>query len=105
MSEPSGRPVPYRVAYSGRVREELRAIIARARAVHRDAEVIAAAREIDERLRVYPQFGEPLQDLPLVPAQVWIGTVPPLLVRYTLDEERRLVLVVAPFQVLPNAGF
>ena len=31
MSEPSGAPAPYRVAYSERVRSELRDLIARAR--------------------------------------------------------------------------
>ena len=61
-------------------------------------------KEIDKRLRIYPQFGEPLSDLLLKPSQLWIGTVWPLVLRYTLDEERRLVMVVACFVLLPRHG-
>jgi hypothetical protein len=100
---PSG-PQPYRVAYSGLVRDELRALISRAAARGRGPEVLAAARLIEERLRIYPQFGQPLRDLILEPLQMWIGTVPPLVVQYTLDEEHRLVMVTVPILPLPGSG-
>ena len=98
-------PVPYRVAYSGRVRAELSRLGARAKATGLAAPFIAAVKEIDHRLRIYPQFGQPLCDLKLEPAQLWIGVVPPLVVRYSLDEERRLVMVAFPFLPLPRSGF
>jgi hypothetical protein len=61
-------------------------------------------KEIDTRLRSYPQFGQPLQDLLLEPGQAWIGTVPPLVVKYVLDEEKRQVTVVVPLSPLPESG-
>ena len=101
MNDP---PIPYHVSYSRRVRDEFVNLVGRARPVGLAAEVLAAAREIDRRLRIYPQFGDPLLDLSVEPAQLWIGVVPPLVVRYVLDEQRRLVLVVSPFQPLANLG-
>ena len=92
--------IPYEVSYSGRVREAIVPLVTHARASGRDREVLAALREIDRRLRIYPQFGQPLRDLSVPPAQLWIGVVPPLVVRYVLDESRRLVMVVRPFQLL-----
>ena len=50
-------------------------------------------KELDRLLHVYPQFGEPLMDLTQHSGQVYIGTVPPLMVRYAVLEEMRLVLV------------
>jgi len=64
----------------------------------------AAIQALDHRLRVYPQFGQPLRDLTVEPAQLWIATVPPLVVKYLLDEERRLVMVVQPITPLPGSG-
>jgi hypothetical protein len=109
MSEAPGSPaapapVPYRVSYSELVRNELRDLIARARARGLGRQVLAAVKEIDKRLRIYPQFGQPLQDLELEPGQVWIGTVPPLVVKYVLDEEKRQVTVVVPLTALPDSG-
>ncbi len=101
---PPTSPDPYHVAYSERVRKELVHLVARAKKVGLDQQVIAAVKEIDWRLHIYPQFGEPLQDLALEPAQLWIATVTPLVVRYILDEERRLVMVVVPFLPLPKSG-
>jgi hypothetical protein len=97
-------PVPYHVYYSQRVREELVALAARAREVGLGSRVLAAAREIDRRLQLYPQFGQPLRDLSVKPAQLWIGVVPPLVVQYVLDEEKRLVMVVLPFRPLTRSG-
>jgi hypothetical protein len=66
---------------------------------------MAAAKEINRRLRVYPQFGEPRRDLPALGATLWAGTVPPLMLQYVIDEVYRVVFVAVPFKVLPNAGF
>jgi hypothetical protein len=67
-------------------------------------EVLAALKEIDRRLHIYPQFGDPLRDLKLEPTKIWVGTVRPLVVRYILDEERRLVLVGEPILPMPHCG-
>ena len=82
----------------------MRALVARARDRGLGSHVLAAVREPDRRLRVYPQFGQPLRDLRLEPAQVWIAVVPPLTVQYVLDEERRSVFVVTPIVPLPESG-
>jgi hypothetical protein len=86
------------------VRDELKALVARARGLGLGPQVRAAVREIDRRLHVYPQFGQPLRDLTVEPARLWIGVVPPLVVQYVLDEERRLVMVVLPLTPLPESG-
>ena len=104
MSEPSSGPAPYQVAYSGWVKDELRALGARATARGLGSQFLAALKEIDQRLKVYPQFGEPLRDLELEPAQLWIGVIAPLVVQYVLDEERRLVMVSVPILPLPRSG-
>lgn len=97
-------PVPYDVSYSGRVRDGMRDLVTRATAVGLGPDVLAAILGIDVRLRIYPQFGQPLRDLFAVPAQLWVGVVPPLVVQYILDESRRQVLVVRPITPLPNSG-
>jgi hypothetical protein len=104
MSEPSGKPALYRVSYSERVRTALRELIARAKNRGLAARILDALKELDKLLHVYPQFGEPLYNLKLEPAQVWVGSIPPLVMRYILDEERRLVMVVEPILPLPNSG-
>lgn len=101
MSDP---PPPYRVSYSGRVRDELERLITHARMRGLAPQVLAALKEIDYRLRVYPQFGEPIRDLARRPLCLWLGCVPPLTVHYVLDEERREVSVVVPFTPLPRSG-
>jgi hypothetical protein len=104
MSEPSTNPVPYRVAYSEQIRNELRDLLTRARSRGLGRQMLAAVTELDARLHIYPQFGDPLRDLELKPAQVWIGCVDPLVTHYSLDEERRTVFVVGTIQLLPNSG-
>jgi hypothetical protein len=104
VSEASSGPAPYRVTYSERVRRDLLNLAARARERGLGVQFVAAVKEIDHRLQIYPQFGQPLCDLTLEPARIWIGVVPPLVVQYALDEERRLVMVATPFLPLPNSG-
>lgn len=103
MSEPSSGPSHYRVSYSEQVRQELRSLAAQARAHGLGPQFLAALKDIDQRLRIYPQFGEPLCNLKLEPAQIWIAVVPPLVLRYTLDEERRLVMVATLPLLLPKS--
>lgn len=104
MTEESDAPISYRVAYSQRVRDSLRRLIAGARERGLAQQVLDAVKEIDRRLHLYPQFGEPLADLTHESGQVWIGTIPPLFVRYAIYEERRLVVVSVPIMPLSGAG-
>jgi len=104
VSEPSTNPVPYKVAYSERVRDALRSLIIRARHRGLAQRVLTAVKELDYRFHVYPQFGQPLRDLKLGTAQIWIGVAPPLVARYFLDEERRLVVMLDPPLPLPGSG-
>ena len=104
MSEPSPGPSPYRIIYSEHVREEFRRLLALAIGRGLGAQVAAAAQTLHERLRIYPQFGEPLQDLELKPAQVRIGCIPPLVVKYWLNEDLRTVIVGGAIVPLPRSG-
>jgi hypothetical protein len=92
------------VSYSGVARDSLRDLHARANLRGRAQEVLAAAREIHRRLRIYPQFGEPLRDLKMVGETIWHAAVRPLHVFSITDEPHRLVFVVEPFEFLPNSG-
>jgi hypothetical protein len=96
--------IPYRVVYSERVREQLKALAAEA--IRRgDGEQFAVAlKEFHRRLRIYPQFGDPLFDLVGDPGQVCNGIIRPLAMRYGIYEDRRLVIVGSPPQLLPKAG-
>src|SRR5262249_25771293 len=97
-------PKPYRVSYSGRVQKELETLAIRAKVRGLREQMLAALRKLDEVLKVYPQFGQPLYDLKLEPAQVWIAVFAPLVVQYVLDEERRVVMVPVPIMPLPRSG-
>ncbi len=97
----------YETSYSGRVIDMLRDMITR-NPTHA-ARILVAVREIDRRLRIYPQFGQPLRDLSVAGAQLWIGAVFPLVVQYVVVEaddggRKRQVMVVRPFTPLPNSG-
>jgi hypothetical protein len=81
------------VVYVEAVREVLRKFAAVARKGGTILEAIAAVRELDHRLHIYPQFGDPISDLTHEPGQVCLGTIPPLVARYAIYEERRLVIV------------
>jgi hypothetical protein len=65
-------------------------------------QALDAVKTLDFRLRIYPQFGEPLRDLQIESETLWAGTVPPFAAHYIIDEERRLVFVVRPLQLLPS---
>ena len=104
VSETSNDPVHYQVAYSEYVRKELRKLIARAEERGLGSQVSAAVREIDRHLHEYPQFGQPLIDLQHEQAQIWLATVPPLVVRYAIYESRREVWIVTPIQAMSGSG-
>jgi hypothetical protein len=89
------------VVYSGVVRAAVREFAAAARAAGRSREAAAALTDLDRRLHIYPQFGEPILDLTQKSGQVCVAAVPPLLVRYAIYEERRLV-VVTLLRILPE---
>ena len=95
---------PYRVSYSGRVRQRLLELGEAARARGDGEAYVAALREFDRRLRVYPQFGDPLTDLLREAGQIRLGMVPPLAMRYGVLEERRLVFVAAQPVLLSKSG-
>jgi hypothetical protein len=95
VSGPTDGPAPYHVSYSGAVRQRLKDLAAAARARGDGEDFLAALREFDRRLRVYPQFGDPLVDLHDHPGQVRLGVVPPLAMRYGVLEEQRQVFVAA----------
>ena len=102
MSESLSSPIPYEVICSEKVRQELLSFSEKAQEQGLGPEYLAGLQEFERRLRIYPQFGDPLTDLNLKPAQLCIGVVWPLILRYSLDEARRLVMVVAPFLLLPR---
>jgi hypothetical protein len=97
--------VPYRVVYSERVRVELRALVERAIGAGQGRNVLDSLKELDARLRIYPQFGERRRDLAMTGQSQWAATFPPLFVEYVIDESNRAVYVVIPIKVLPHAGF
>jgi hypothetical protein len=103
MSPAVSPPMPYRVEYSEQVRQRLLALADMARQRGDGEECVAALKEFDRRLRIYPQFGEQLVDLKKERGQVWIGTVRPLTMRYGVFDERRLVIVLAIPVLLPNS--
>ena len=105
MGLTSGRSPPLsRLVFGPCAERTKKALIARAQQVGLAREMFAAVKVIDYRLRIYPQFGEPLRDLASEPGQEWIACVAPLVVRYILFEERRLVCLVVPFLSLPGSG-
>ncbi len=87
--------VTYRVAYSGRVQQRLVELAAIAKARGDSEEFLAALKEFDRRLQLYPQFGDPLTDLLAEDGQVRLGVVPPLTMRYGVLEEQKMVFVAA----------
>lgn len=103
MSTAAPPPVPYRVEYSQSVRQRLLALADIARQRGDGEEFLATLKEFDRRLRIYPQFGEPLVDLKKEPGQVRIGIVRPLAMRYGIFDERHLVIVAAILVLLPKS--
>ncbi len=103
MSTAAPPPTPYRVEYSERVRQRFLALADIAQQRGDGEEFLAALKEFDRRLRLYPQFGEPLIDLKKDPGQVCIGIVRPLAMRSGVFDERRLVIAAAIPVLLPKS--
>ncbi len=96
---------PYRVAYSGLCRNRARELLTHAYAAGQLDELAQAIREIHRRLEWIPlDFGEPLRDYAALGIQERIGTVPPLVVKFAVDEVRHIVFVALPFGLLPRSG-
>jgi len=53
------------------VREAFAALVKTASDAELVKQILAAASEIDYRLRIYPQFGQPLRDLSVKNASLW----------------------------------
>jgi hypothetical protein len=49
-------------------------------------------------------FGEPLQDYLELRIVELVGVVSPLVVKYGIDEDRRIVYISLPFGLLPKSG-
>jgi hypothetical protein len=91
------------VAYSERARERLLALADVARERGDGEAYLAAVKEFHRRLCLYPQFGDPLIDLTQESGQVRIGIVRPLVMRYGVFEDRRLVMVAALPVLFPKS--
>jgi hypothetical protein len=86
-------------------RDHTRQLLARAGGKGRFAEVARAVRDINTRLEWIPlDFGEPLRDFVPLGIQVRIGTIAPLVVTFGVDQDRRIVYVALPFDLLPKSG-
>lgn len=102
----------YRVTFSRRVLDELQELIRR-NPIHA-SQIGNAAIEFDRRLRIYPQFGQPLRNLSIKPAQLWLATLPPLILHYVLleyDDQKKAetelhgeVMILRPFTPFPHSG-
>jgi hypothetical protein len=105
VSQPSEAVVPFHVTYSDRCREATSQLLTSAREAGRFVELAQVVRGIHTRLEWIPlDFGEPLRDHVALALREYIGVLSPLVVRYAVDEERRLVYVSRPFQLLSGSG-
>ena len=85
----------YQLSMSEEVGEQLRALATAAAARGDGHAFAAAATEFIRRLRIYPQFGDPLIDLTHEVGQIRLGVIPPLSMRYGVLEEHRIVFIAA----------
>lgn len=103
MNVQSHSPEPYKVSISPRFYKKALELGEQAKR-RGDGDAFAAAmREFERRLRIYPQFGDPLSDLRYATGTMRIGIIPPIAMRYGVLEERRLVFVAAMPVLLPKS--
>jgi hypothetical protein len=96
MSEGSnGAQKHYKLSISDRVLEHLSELSDIAERRGDLAAFVSALKEFRRLLVIYPQFGDPLNDLNEYRGQIRIGVIPPLTMRYGVLEEERLVFVTA----------
>lgn len=89
-------PIRYRVAYSVQARSRLQELASQANERGDRDSFLDAIQEFDRRLHVFPQFGEPLVGLISQRGRIYVGVVSPLVMRYGVLEDERLVIVAAP---------
>lgn len=94
-------PEPYRVVYSGAVKQRLRELAEVAFARGDGPAFTAALKEFNRRLRIYPQFGDQLLDLMEGEGQIRVGIIRPLSMRYGVSEQRRIVFCTTLPVLLP----
>ncbi len=105
MSEPSQSTPPYRIVWSELCREKTRELLLRAAEKGRLAEVAQALRDIHRRLEWIPlDYGDPLKDLVHMGLQERFAVLTPFVVKFFVDEVRRIVYVTTPLKLLPNSG-
>ena len=102
MTAPQSRPAEYTLSCSDRTRHDLLRLSRESRARGDGDEFLVALREFEYRLRVYPQFGDPLMDLAHIQGVVRVGLIGPLSMRYVVAEEDRLVLLSALPILMPR---
>lgn len=103
MTGDSGSPRLYELSVSDWARDRLLEL---AREAIRRGDGVAFSEALGEfrrRLRLYPQFGDPLVDLSHEEGQIRLGVVPPLAMRYGVLEARRLVFVATRPVLMPMA--
>jgi hypothetical protein len=106
MTEPAGsEPVPYQVIYSKEARPQLIALLARGTSLGFGPLCLRAIKTIEAQLRIYPQVGEPLRDLPEVGQTLYGYTISPPHVQHIIDEAERKVYVTGPIKPIPPCGF
>ena len=93
---------PYRIELSDQVRTRIFELADAARDRGDGPAFLAALKGFYHRLRVYPQFGDPLADLVRYVGQTRIGIIPPLSMRYGVIEDERLVFVTALPVLMPK---
>ncbi len=104
MSTDADTPQPYELNLSVEVYAKLLELATTARDRGDGERYLAALKEFHRRLRVYPQFGDPLVDLVHQSGHIRIGIIPPLSMWYAVLEEQRLVFVTVLPVLLPKAA-
>ena len=96
-------PQPYDVTISRWVSDKIREFAVEAKQRGDGEAFLGALREFYYRLRIYPQFGDPLIDLQEQVGHIRIGIVPPLSMRYAVLEEHRQVFSGALPVLMPKS--
>jgi hypothetical protein len=101
VSTPTPEAQTYRVVFSVLAQTALRELVEKAKARGCGGDALRALRTLDERLRIYPQFGEPIRDYPALDLTEYRGHVWQITLTYAVDEQRRIVHVAAAPKPLP----
>src|SRR5438105_1019413 len=93
-------PGSYQISISGMVAAEVAALGERAKQEGWFEAYKVALLEIDRRLRADPMgFGELVDDLAALKLIVHVRLVPPLVVRFAIHQEERVVFLMAVFSL------